>query len=254
MNNGAPTHPNPTIDTAIDLSLCSPPISENFEWNTLPSVLDSDHFPIIISTPIDTAVPPSIRKLRKADWNLYVSSSVWDTIPQDLKSNEVNLADIQERINRACDEAIPSIIPSKFIPKPFWTEDLNRSRAVRETLYQRYRRSHTLEDKLRWKCARAIHKNNVLKHKERSWAEFTSSLNDDMPISEICKKVRKLKGMPPKSIQILTHPEYPTITFSTPKEISEILAKTFATTSADSNHCNEFLQHKAFSEQSFSEK
>ena len=34
MNNGAPTHPNPSIDTAIDLSLCSPSISEIFEWNT----------------------------------------------------------------------------------------------------------------------------------------------------------------------------------------------------------------------------
>ena len=35
LNNGAPTHPNNTNDTAIDLSLSSPIISQDFEWNPI---------------------------------------------------------------------------------------------------------------------------------------------------------------------------------------------------------------------------
>ena len=249
MNNGAPTHPNTLTDSAIDLSLCSPLVSEDFEWNTLPSVLDSDHFPIILTTHTSFPHPSPIRVMGKADWFAYETSEAWESLPQAIVHNEEALEDLYNRINRACDEAIPTTTPSKFFPKPFWTPDLKRSRAVRERLYQKYRRSPTLSNHIRWKQARAMHKNNVRKHKEREWSEFTSNLNDDVPISHLCAKVRKLKGIPPKTIRILTDPEDPHVSYSTPNQISEALARTFANTSANSNHSPEFIQHKTATEQ-----
>ena len=176
LNNGAPTHPNESADTAIDLSLCSPSFSEDFEWNTLPSVLDSDHYPITITTHIENTEPPPIRVMSKANWNIYMDSQAWNNIPQEIGSNEGSLEDIYRRINTACEEAIPTIVPSRFYPKPFWTPDLTRSRAVREMLYQEYRRRPTLENKIRWKQGRAVHKGNVRRHKEKSWADFTSKV------------------------------------------------------------------------------
>ena len=219
------------------------------EWNTLPSVLDSDHYPITITTHIENTEPPPIRVMSKANWNIYMDSQAWNNIPQEIGSNEGSLVDIHRRINTACEEAIPTIVPSRSYPKPFWTPDLTRSRAVREMLYQEYRRRPTLENKIRWKQGRAVHKGNVRRHKEKSWADFTSSLDDNVPISEICKRVRKLRGLPPKSIRVLTDPEHSNITYSTPDQISEILANIFAETSADTKHSAEFLQHKIFTEQ-----
>ena len=81
MNSGAPTHPNSSTDTSIDLSLSSPAISQDFEWNTLPSVLDSDHFPIILSTHTREPEPEPNRLIKKANWYQYAQSSAWRCTP-----------------------------------------------------------------------------------------------------------------------------------------------------------------------------
>jgi len=65
LNNGAPTHPNLTNDSAIDLSMCSANVSQYFEWNTTPSVLDSDHLPITITTNTETPEATPIRLIKK---------------------------------------------------------------------------------------------------------------------------------------------------------------------------------------------
>ena len=249
LNNGAPTHPNPLVDTAIDLTLCSASISQDFEWDTEPSVLDSDHFPIIISTQLHHPIPSPIRLMNRADWDMYRVSEAWNDLPEHITSSQEILDDLYVRINLACDEAIPTTIPSKFYPKPFWSPDLTRSRNLRETLYKRYRRCPSLQNQIRWKRARATHKNNVRLHKEKEWRDFTSNLNDEMPITEICNKVKKLKGLPPRSIRILSDVERPGITYSTPEQISEVLGQNFAAVSSDSNYSTQFLRHKTQSEQ-----
>ena len=144
LNDGSPTHPNLTNDTAIDLSICHPRISENNHWNTIPSFLDSDHYPIIIiETENLEPDPEPFRQIKKANWTLYTNSAAWVNLPQQDLSNEDLLEDLYNRINAACEESIPTTIPTKFYPKPFWTQELTRTRNIRETLYQRYRRNKT---------------------------------------------------------------------------------------------------------------
>jgi len=249
LNNGAPTHPNNTNDTAIDLSLSSPIISQDFEWNTIPSLFDSDHFPIILTTHIHEADPTPMRLMRDADWNIYKHSTVWENIPQEFNNNEEMLEDLCRRIDSASDEAIPIITPTKFYPKPFWTRELTESRNQREIFYQRYRRNPTLQNQIRWKRSRAQHKNNVRLQKEQSWKTYISELNEDIPISEICKRVKKMKGISSNAIRILSNDDEPTQTYSTPEAISEILAQTFAKVSSDENYSPEFLEHKQQREQ-----
>ena len=244
LNNGAPTHPNPINDTAIDLSLCSPTILEEFDWNTIPSVLDSDHYPILLSTEINEPDPSPIRQIKKADWTTFTNSTAWNNFPQDNLSNEDLLQDLYNRINLACDEAIPYTVPSKFYPKPFWTPELTRTRHIRETLYQRYRRNRTIQNKIDWHRARAIHKNKVQIQKEASWKDYISDFDETMPITEICNRIRKLKGLPPKTIRILCNDGDPTISYSTPNEISEALAQNFAKVSSNENYAPEFLPQK----------
>ena len=47
MNSGSVTH---TSGTAIDLTVVSPLLAVDMQWEVLPSPLSSDHFPILITT------------------------------------------------------------------------------------------------------------------------------------------------------------------------------------------------------------
>ena len=181
MNNGAPTHPNILIDTAIDLSFCNPIISQDFAWNTMPSVFDSDHLPIVLETFIEAPDPSPVKMLSKADWNLFSNSQAWNGLPRNIDNDscEETLEDFYSRIEQACNEAIQTYIPSKFYPKPYWSQDLTRTRHVRETLYQRYRHNRTVETLLRWKKARALHKNNVRLEKEKNCAKKNKEIKRD---------------------------------------------------------------------------
>ena len=244
LNNGAPTHPNNTNDSAIDLSFCSPQISPDFEWNTLSSVLDSDHFPVLIRTEIDEPDPTPIRMMKKADWSRFKNSKAWENLPGQILEGKSALEDFYRRINIASDEAIPTTIPTKFFPKPWWTEELTQSRNRRERFYLIYRRKKTLQNSIRWKHARAQHKNKVRIAKEQDWREYISGIDGNTTISEICNRVRKIKGIPPKSIRILSDDNQPNQTYSTPKDIAEALARTFAQVSSNENYDAEFLPYK----------
>ena len=244
LNDGSPTHPNITTDTAIDLTLSSPSISQDFEWSTLHSVLDSDHLPIIMSTEITPPPPTPIKLYKKTNWNLYSTCPVWIGISKVFSSNDEMLDDFYNRINIACNESIPEISRGKFFPKPFWSSELTHSRAQREIFYQRYRRSPTIENKIRWSRARAIHKNLVAKAKEKDWLNYLSEFKDDLPISEICKRFRKLKGLPPKTIPVLCSDATPPQFYSSPAEVSEVIAESFEQVSSNNNYSTDFLTIK----------
>ena len=61
--------------------------------------------------------------------------------------------------------------------------------------------------------------------------------------------MKKLKGISPRSIRILTDDNQPGTTYSTPDQIAEAPAKTCSAVSADSNHSNDFLHYKTLVEQ-----
>ena len=249
LNNGAPTHPNRINDSAIDLSMCSANISQYFEWNTAPSVLDSDHYPITITTNIETPEVTPIKLTKQANWSIYTNSAAWNNMTQNHQNNSDMLEELYDRIQEACDEAIPTATPTRFYPKPWWTPDLTRTRNKRERLYQIYRRNKTDQNRTNWSKARAEHKRNVKKAKDESWEKYTSEFNASIPISDLCKRVKRMKNIAPTSIRILNDPDQPGLQYSTQSEISEILAKTFAKVSSDDNYAAEFLPRKAQAEQ-----
>ena len=250
MNNGAPTHHNyNSDDTAIDIALCSPTIAPEFEWNTAPTVLDSDHYPITITTEAYIPNQTPIRNYNKADWTIFKNSMSWENLPHHFSNNQAMLEDFYQRINVACDEAIPTYTPSKFLPKPWWTPDLTASRNKRERFYQIYRRNRSQANLIKWRRARAIHKNNVSKAKEESWREYISEFDCEIPISTLCKRIKRLKGIPPQTTRILQDDTQRTKSYKTPAEISEILAQTFAQVSSNDNYAPEFIPLKEAKEQ-----
>ena len=58
--------------SSVDLSICSAPIVDYFEWNVTDDLYTSDHYPIIISC-LNEVPAPQLPKYNfsKADWNIY---------------------------------------------------------------------------------------------------------------------------------------------------------------------------------------
>ena len=241
LNDGSMTRLGHSSESAIDLSLASARIAPDFEWRTLGSVLDSDHYPIIMTTN-ETEIPrESVRMMKSANWDVYKSSPVWRDIPSSFPTNEELLEDFYQRIDQASEEAIPRTTPSKFFPKPWWTDKLKKSRMKRENLYLIYKHSKTLRNLIAWKSARAKHKKNVKEAQNNHWKDYISNMNINAPITEIYRKMRRIKGQKPKTINILKKDGQE---YCTPQEINNILSKTFARVSSTDNYSREFVTIK----------
>ena len=76
LNDGSPTRIADNSETTIDLSLCYPSISFNFDWSVFQSALDSDHCPVVVEIQDNSSVPllPSWN-LKRADWHKFSSST-----------------------------------------------------------------------------------------------------------------------------------------------------------------------------------
>ena len=72
LNDERPTRIGYNSESIIDLSLCSPSISLELDWNILDTPLDSDHCPIIIKLP-DNHTPPhgTSWNLKNANWEIF---------------------------------------------------------------------------------------------------------------------------------------------------------------------------------------
>lgn len=84
LNDGPPTHFSAAHGTfsAIDLSLISPSLSSLLHWSLHGDLCDSDHFPLIISTPSHSTrdrLPSWV--FSRANWPLYTSHVVFPPSP-----------------------------------------------------------------------------------------------------------------------------------------------------------------------------
>ena len=247
LNDGRPTRIGYSSQTAIDLTISSPTILNEFSWNVSSTPLDSDHCPITITlndSPISTT--ETTLNLKNADWTLFRNSDAWNSLPSiDSTDNPALIADFYQRIRRASSDSIPSFIPSKFYPKPWWTPELSTSRQMREHLYQQYRHRDTQENMIRWKRARAKHKNLIKRAKQESFRAWISEISPSMPVSDFYKRINSLKGRSPRRLTFLTENN---VQYCSPLEIANLLAQTFGQVSSTSNYDVDFQRLKTVEE------
>ena len=83
LNDGSPTHFHVQTGSysAIDLALCSSDCLLEFNFSTLDSLHDSDHYPILLNStiPIDFTTAPERFNFKKADWTLFKTLTQVDT-------------------------------------------------------------------------------------------------------------------------------------------------------------------------------
>ena len=98
---------------------------------------------------------------------------------------------------------------------------MKQSRSKRERLYQRYRREKTQEKLIQWRRARAQHEDNVRMHKKDSWKQFVSRINVNTPVAKILQEDGRY--------------------YSTPIDIADKFAQTFAQISSTTNYDPDFF-------------
>lgn len=250
LNDGSPTRIAYNAETAIDLSICSPVLAPIIQWSVDSSPGDSDHCPIklkMITNERNTLEGKEKLNLKKINWEKFHESNAWNDLPDNLERYNTHLIqDFYRRFEVAINESAPKYIMTKFFPKPWWSDELKKTKNEREKNYQRYRRNKTLENLLNWKKSRALHKTKIVQHKRDSWKNLASTFNENTPSAVIYENIRKIKGRTQRNINILKENQQ---TFSSTEDIAKKFSDHFYNVSSNNNYSNYFKNIKTFEEQ-----
>lgn len=205
LNNGDPTRlklVNGVLQkTAPDISIVSSDISLFFDWRVTNESLGSDHLIVKLSTSFtSTSQCKKKRNFKKADWSTY-SESIKDALAgSTLPANpQEAYDDFLKIINSAADVSIPllkfSQNPSnKFLPKPYWSQDLSKAVAERRLALTNFRKNPTpinlenLQNKTR------LAQKLVRNAKSKGFREFCSSIDEVTSSRDMWRRMRWLKG------------------------------------------------------------
>lgn len=248
INDGSGTH---ISGSAIDLTLVTPDLIPDINFNTMPSVLSSDHHPIILTLTLQQGDGHQIIEgwnFRKGNWKGFHEDAVWnqiheETFPQDTRAA---IEQLYLCYKQTADKYIPKYKARRHFPKPWWNPVCRAAWLEREKQYRIFKRTGEVEDKIVWKRARAQANKTFREAKEKHWREYVSALSVGTPSSLVWEQLGRIRGRPKRKISILRMgDEY----FSSVGDIAEAIAKTFEEISSDTNYPQQFLDHKHQAEQ-----
>ena len=201
LSDGRPTHQS---GTAIDLSIASPEMGADIQWNRYPSALSSDHHPIVLSVEGRGTEPAQRYNCNKANWSLYYVDQAWEGLP-DLEREfgpEAVLEDLTRRILSAADRHVASYVPQNHYPRPQWNAQCEHRRQ-REQLYRQYKQTARQDIKLLWRRARAICKRLCRQSKREAFQKYVGEMKCGVQMGTIYDKLRRLRGRPPRKVRFL---------------------------------------------------
>ena len=247
LNTGAPTH---SSGSAIDLSLASARAAANCSWEVYPSVLSSDHYPIIVTyeAPATGAiVQQNNYNFKKAQWEAYTEDEKWKSMENQPKGTcEEMIVTMYNKLHNVAAEHIPAFQRRRFYPKTWWSAECSRVWKERERLYKKWKRSACVDDKIRWKRARAIATRTFRVAKQEDMKQYLSKMTVNTPAAKIYEKIRQIRGRPPRRINILRSQDK---IMSTVPAIVNCLAENFASVSDPSGDAPAFQRVRQREEQ-----
>jgi len=240
INENTATH---SSGTAIDLTIVSPELTDDTSWRTLPSLLSSDHFPILISIskPEPAIASSDHYNYKRGNWMEYTSDPIWESLPDVSDDPKTAIDDMYSLFEELRGKWIPKYKSGRFYPKPWWSEECSRVWRIRESMYRQYKRTSNVEDKVNWKRARAVATRTFREEKKREWQEYVSKLNINSTASSVWDKVRKIRGREPRKIHVIKEGDS---VFSSTHEIANIIGRTLSEITSDNNYAGEFAQYK----------
>ena len=156
--------------------------------------------------------------------------------------NDVNktVHNITQQILSAAKNNIPKSSPTINGHKtvPWWNQEINKAIKLRKKILRFFKRFPTKENKINYLKARSKSRYIIETSKQKSFQEFTSSLNDRTPSKIVWDKIRSINGRKkPTNITSLLNDDG--IIITNQSTIVEILAEQFAKTSKN-NDTNQY--------------
>lgn len=254
--------------SVIDLSIATPTIASDIEWDTLTSYNGSDYWPIILKLSHIIPQPEPINKwrLKNPNWELF--SSLVDHALQNSQTNEVNLItpDInQNKIDDLVLNLTNSIIEAATVAirksnrpinhkiVPWWNDECITYIKKYKISLNRFKKTRLLADHILLKKAQAESKYILKKNKTSSWKNFTSTINNHTRSSTLWNKIRAFKGIKYQHIPNTLHYEHENIQveLSSTCDITQSFAKCFQANSSNSNFDNDFAIYKRAKDEYF---
>ena len=253
LNDNQKTHYSIQHDTStlIDLSIASPTSFPDFTASVVECRHGSDHHPIKIQKLATPEIgEPSLRfKIEKADWQKFEQMTSNYNKPQhDLNINE-RVDHLTNYILEAARASIPvsGLRNNGKIPLPWWSDECNRVHAERKRAQRTLHRNYSNTNAIAVRRLNALCRRTFKKAKKESWIRYVSTINVNTTLSEIWKKINKIRG------KFSTHPppllrdEDGTLT-DNPKETSILFAEAFSDVSSEDNYTTRFRRHKGIEE------
>ncbi|KAL4100873.1 hypothetical protein QTP88_020902 [Uroleucon formosanum] len=251
LNKGQATRVNSSNGnlSAIDLSFSSATISPNLEWDVIPELSSSDHFPIKITlcytntNEIHTRNPKW--KLSNADWNIF-QTEIEKNLSNSSFPNKNTIDENMEQFSRLIyDTALNTFeqhsYSGKRPPVPWWNKNIKHAIRNKKTSFNKYKRTKQIQDFIAFKKNKAQVRFLIKNEKNKSWINFTSSLNSKESATRIWNKVKIIKGIPSVQIKtILTD----NATLTEPHTIAQSIGQHFYSNSSNSSLNSDFLKHK----------
>ena len=192
--------------TAIDLSLVSPSVAIESDWNVEENCLGSDHLPILISLNEqvkneENEVEDQIPKFcyNRADWDSYQQF----LLSRDISSIEHNDLDIfysnfTSAVLSAAEYSIPKIktnIHSKHKGNVWWSSSCADAVAEKKQCFKTWIRQRTDDNFISMKKAK-LHCNKVIAQaKKLYWDDYCrNKVSESRDICSVWKKVKEMKN------------------------------------------------------------
>ena len=247
MNDQSATYLHPATGsfTAIDLSLCSPCLYMDFNWNVHNDQCGSDHYPVFIS--ISKLMPHNTIpkwKLQKAKWSEFQSLAT-DLLKKDrFEGVSDPISFFSKTLIEIATQTIPkSSANPKCVPKPWFNTECLKAVKTRKNALHKFSNEPTTENLNKYRCARAAARRIIKTSKKESWRDYVSQLNSNTPVKKAWNMVRKISGKQmSSSVSYLTDSNG--TKYTEKEDIVNSLATAFQKNSSSNNYSEEFQRFK----------
>ena len=121
----------------------------------------------------------------------------------------------------------------RFFPKPWWNRIFSEAWRQRERCYRTFKTTGNIEDRIKWKKARANARRTFREEKKKDWHSYVDTLTINTKASLVWKKIKSIRGRPPSKVNMLKEND---IFYTSNEEITERLAQTFQEITSNLNY------------------
>ena len=184
---------------------------------------------------------------RKGRWKAVESDPVWQRLPEDIGGDpEWGVDELYGILYELKSKHIPKFRWRLFFPKPWWNWVCKEAWRLRETCYRSFKATGNIEDKIKWKRARAKATRTFREERKREWQSYVGTLSINTKALSVGKKIRRIRGRPQSRVNILKEND---IIYTSIVEITEKLAQSFQEITSNLNNDPQFLDYKQVAEQ-----